>query len=122
MAMPFRRFTTGQSYQVGFAPVVRLPAPVDLAPVPQGPGQPFPGKSLLDSVYGAQGHIDLCSRGFLLIFCHSFLGSDLPGSAHDGLGVGRSSLPVVWEAGQQGLGPENILVSPFICSVYVGGY
>ena len=48
MVVALRRWTAGQGDEVGFAPVVQLPMPVDLAPVPQGPVQPFLGKALLN--------------------------------------------------------------------------
>ena len=41
MVVAFRRWAAGQRDQVGFAPVVQLAVPVDLAPVPQGPVQPL---------------------------------------------------------------------------------
>ena len=44
MVVAFRRWAAGQRDQVGFAPVVQLAVPVDLAPVPQGPVQPFLAK------------------------------------------------------------------------------
>ena len=53
MVMANRRRTAGQRDEVGFAPAVQLSMPVGLAPVPQGPGQPLLGKTLLDPVYGA---------------------------------------------------------------------
>ena len=55
--MAFRRRTAGQGNQVGLALVVQLPAPVDLAPVPQGPVQPSLRKAALDLVHGAQRHV-----------------------------------------------------------------
>ena len=57
MVVAFRRWAAGQRDEVGFAPVVQLAVPVDLAPVPQGPVQPFLGKALLNPVHGAQRHI-----------------------------------------------------------------